>query len=522
MICPVCGNNSPDSMRECQFCSTPLTPTAPAAPTASINPPGMAQYNTAARPQVPMQQRPYAPQQALPQQRPYGNIPQAPYSAQPTQLSGQQNPYAMNQPQYTAAAPAYNNAQQQYAPVQNNEAFSEPNVSTENISDQLSEEEIIEEEKKVNKGTLTALLIWFLFVAAAIALIYFDVPSMVTELFDFNRQNVSATDSVESEDITDSDNPTENGEPVMDALYGTWVLCTYYVQDLSTSNVSGGQHYTHSVPLQFYTFNCGTLDRFSGSSAAFLSHETVSYTYNNSIFKGTLLSGGSAEPSVVLDESYLFIYDTCEINGVPSRVEYALLRVFDSPASDDAIIVYAEAIENGTVSLPQYTSSLLNDPSVNSQILTTAAPTATSQISTTYGVIGTWLLTSRTVTAYDANGQKVGNPAEYSISGGSMAYNYVVFKMDGRYVLYTLKFSDDMTECLEKDSSKGSYEFNDGLLSFKPASSKTSVTASSDSLFLEYTVSTDNGTEHYKDTYIHISSDEYGYDELIPLRPDVN
>jgi len=294
-------------------------------------------------------------------------------------------------------------------------------------------------------------------------------------------------------------------------------LCTYYIKDTTTNLVTSGQHYTHSVPLQFYTFNKGTLDRFSGSSSSFLSHETTQYTYIDGIFNGTLISGGTSAPGISLTDSYMCVYDTMNINGVECYVEYALIRVFDSPAEDNAIITYASAVESGGIALPQYTSTVMENPSV----ITTTTNAPTSQVSATYGMIGTWLLATKTVTQYGADGQPTGSPVTTSVADRTMVYNYVIFRMDGSYVVYTLEFSDDMSECLEKSSSKGYYEFNDGLLSFKPASSKTAVTAGGERMYFEYSIENDGVTSHCKDTYIFISSDEYGYNQLIPLRPQV-
>lgn len=466
---------------------------------------GQPQYNP------PSQRQPYTPQ------------PQ--YSAQQTYTQSQasyithQNAYTQAVPQYAASMPQQN-PQSTYAP---------PVQGTQNIADaaataaeeaqaapQTEADEDIENEneKKTSTGTITALLIWFAFMAIAFAAVYFDVSGYVSQLFPEKQVTSSVTDSDVTNDISAGN---DDAVPVTDALYGTWVMCTYYIQNMSDSSVTGGQHYTSSLPLQFYSFNSGTLDRCTGKTAADLSHEEFPYTFERELYSGSLLPGGSTSPVIALNDSYMCIYDTYEIDGVMCYVEFALLRVFDQPASNDAIIVYAEAIENSTVSLPQYASSIMNDAT----FITTSSTEPTAQITATYGVLGTWLFTERELSSYDSNGQPVGDTLVSSVANDTLNYSYVVFRLDGTYTVYSLKFSEDMSEVIEKSSEKGTYDFSDGLLSFAPASDKVSVTSGGGMMYFEYTSMDDGITNHIRESYKFISSDEYSYDELAKLRPDI-
>ncbi len=530
MICPVCGNSSPDSMRECQFCSTPFTPAAPAAPQYV---PGAGQYN----PQQQFSRPQYAPGgQPQYSAQPYGTgrPQQMPYGAQPYS-GGQQSQYGMqpysvnSQPQY-GAQPYSTVNQQQYGmqPYGMNSSQPQENDTseadlTEAVSSPEEEAAAAEAEKKISSGTVTALLVWFAFMALAFAAIYFDLPGMVTDLIGgalptLSASDVNAPDDYESSEPSDNaENIQPDGEPVLDALHGTWVLCSYYIQDLATNTITGGQHYTHSIPLQFYSFNAGELDRCSGSAAAVLTHEKLTYSYASNVYSGPLIIGGTSAPSVVLSGSYMCVYDTFDINGSPCYVEYALLRVFDEPASDDAIVVYAEAIENGTVALPQYNSSVMT----NATIITTTTTAGTSQISATYGMLGTWLLTERVSQQFGADGQPVSDSVKNTIADGTLDYYYAIFRLDNAYRTYRFTFSEDMSECIDESKKSGSYEFNDGLLAFAPASSRTSVAANSNEMYMEYDVTKDGVTTHYRDRYISISSDSMSRDELVKLRPEI-
>jgi len=173
MICPVCGNNSPDSLSECQFCSTPLRPAQSTPQQPAGNMPGNPQLQ-----QNYGMQQPYNPQGGQ-------YVMQTPYGHQ--QQYGTQQQYGY-QPQYNAGTPVL-------SPTQ---APADTAIQSEQTAPEMTEEEIAEEEKKNSKGTVVSLLVWFLIVAATLAIIHFDVPGMVTDFF--SRTFAGASDDVSASD----------------------------------------------------------------------------------------------------------------------------------------------------------------------------------------------------------------------------------------------------------------------------------------------------------------------------------
>lgn len=522
MKCPVCGNYSPDSMTQCQFCSTPLTPvsvpvqpvqpvqpaqTVPQQPLYSPQPAIYTQPVVQAITPIMQQPQPQQPGAAMPQ---YGySAPQAsPYGIKPAQPQ-----YAAPQTQYsyTPAAAAVSSPYAQsaltaaQAPVSAQPAAAAAQTEqTAEAEKQQPPEEV--DERTATKGTLIALLVWFLILGAAIASVYFSLPSKIAALLGAKgNEPVSASDAMYYTDEFTEDGTSQEVQQVQnDPLYGTWALCTYYIQNLSDSSISGGSHITNKTPLQFYTFNNGSFDRFEGASSKSLSHTLGSYVYTDGAYVGPLLSGGSSEPVVVLSSPYMCVYDTYMIDGVNSYVEYALTRVFEEPASDASIQVYAEALESGTISLPQYTSTVMVGGTT--ETTTTAAPNTSVA---TYNLLGTWLLISRDFAE---------NGLVESIENGKLDYIYTVFSLDGSFSRHTLVFDDEMEECLSRDTESDEFDYSDGLLDLPP-NSGISVTMGDKTMYFDYI---DKDGMHIRDTYMFISSDEYSSKELAELRPEIN
>lgn len=499
MICPVCGNSTPDSLGECQFCSTPLTPVKIL--------PQVTQQPYAQQPQYGM------PQQTMPQQ--------AAMMPQQTVQQGMQTQFGTPAAQmYNSAQPQYAMPQQQFSQPQQPNTAVQPTVPTVTAAadtaavapeDDFNEEE---HEKKVSGGTLTALLVWFAVVGLLLALVHFNVPGMISDFLD--SKFASDSDAAAEESIETDTSATEEDIPVTDQFYGTWVLCTYNIQDLSDGTVTGGQHYTHEKPLQFYTFDNGRLHRSLGSTAGMLEHTDMDYTYSNGIFSGAVLEGGSQNPEVAVSGDSMCIYDNLTINGKACYVEYALLRAFVEPAADDAVSVYASAIESGSVALPQYTSTVMT----NVNTLTTTTPAPTSAAGATYNMIGTWLLISRENVKYDTAGQPISNNFS-TIENGGLDYNYAVFDMDGDYNYFTIELSDDLSECISDDKKSGSFKFIDGLLDFPPSGKGISVNQSDDMMYFTYIIDKDDYSENVREEYKLISTEEYSRKQLMELRPEL-
>lgn len=483
MICPVCGNNTPDSLGECQFCSTPLSPVK-------------------VLPQVT--QQPYMPQQTM---QPHYGMPQQgatmPQQVMPQQTAMPQYPAAM-QPYGAAPQPQYPAAAQQTA------ATAQPADNTAVSAEEEFNEE--EHEKKVSSGTLTSLLVWFAVVGLLLAFVHFNVPEMISNMI--KGGTVSDSDISAEENIS----PDEMGDtvPVNDPFYGTWVLCTYNVQNLADGTVTGGQHYTHEKPLQFYTFENGKLHRCLGEVSSMLEHTDLTYTYTDGVFSGAVLEGGSESPEIAVSGNSMCIYDTLDINGNSCYVEYALLRPFDGLANDAAIAVYASSVESGAISLPQYSSNVMTDATT----LTTTTPAPTSDAAATYNMIGTWLLISKESVKYGTDGTPISNNKP-TIENGGLDYNYVVFDMDGDYNYFTLKFSEDMSECISDEKKSGSFEFKDGLLDFAPSGNGISVSQSDTTMYFTYIIDHDDYSENVREEYKFISSEEYSKKQLMELRPEL-
>lgn len=492
MICPVCGNNTPDSLGECQFCSTPLTPVK-------------------VLPQVI--QQPYSPQNAAPQQQ-YG-MPQQTMQPQGVMIP-QQTMQQNSMPQYPAAQPYGTAPQQQFnqQPQFNNAMQPAAAVQPADGAQTAAEEEFNEEEheKKVSSGTLTSLLVWFAVVGLLLALVHFNIPDKISNLIKGNtasNSDISAEENIPPEGSDDT-------APMNDPFYGTWVLCTYNVQNLSDGTVTGGQHYTHEKPLQFYTFENGRLHRCLGEVSSMLEHADLSYTYTDGVFSGAVLEGGSENPEIAVSGNSMCIYDTLNIDGNSCYVEYALLRPFEGLADDAAIAVYASSVESGAISLPQYSSNVMT----NATTLTTTTPAPTSAAGATYNMIGTWLLISRENVKYGTDGTPISNNHS-TIENGGLDYNYAVFDMDGDYNYFTLEFSEDMSECISDDKKSGSFSFNDGLLDFPPSGKGISVNQSDGMMYFTYIIDKDDYSENVREEYRLISTEEYSRKQLMELRPEL-
>ena len=500
MICPVCGNNTPDSLGECQFCSTPLTPVKIL--------PQVTQQPYAPQPQYGMPPQAIQPQGATMSQQAMPQPPQTQYG-----VPQAQTPYGAVQPQYTVPQQQFNQQmpqQQQYGTAVQPAAPQSADTAT------APEEDFNEEdhEKKVSGGTLTALLVWFAVVGLLLAFVHFNVPDLIADLI--GSKTASDSDIVTEENMEQTDASAPDSIPVNDQFYGTWVLCTYNIQDLSDGSVTGGQHYTHEKPLQFYTFENGKLHRCLGSVSSMLEHTDLSYTYTDGIFSGAVLEGGTENPEIAVSGNSMCIYDNLTIDGKTCYVEYALLRPFEGIADDAAIAVYASSVESGAISLPQYSSTVMT----NATTLTTTTPAPTSAAGATYNLIGTWLLVSRENVKYSTDGTPISNNTS-TIENGGLDYNYAVFDMDGDYNYFTLEFSEDMSECISDDKKSGSFSFNDGLLDFPPSGKGISVNQSDGMMYFTYIIDKDDYSENVREEYKLISTEEYSRGQLMDLRPEL-